>query len=201
MSRRLSCISLSVGGLLLTASFVLAQAPIGSIAVKQFNDGTHWIVIEPVVYQIGNTKLQIEVPRGFVTDFASVPYGVTAFFLPTGQYSRAAVIHDYLYWTQACAREQADQIFLLAMIESDVPFRTRRTIYQTVRWKGEPSWLANQKERQAGLSRIIPEAFMKIGPLEVWSAYRQLLYGNGVRPEPPQPQPPVYCAADERDLR
>src|SRR5687767_6419042 len=115
MSQKLR-ISVIAGVLLSAASFVLAQQPIGSIAVRQFNDGTYWIVIEPVVYRIGNTQLQIEVPRGFVTDFASIPYGVTAFFLPTGQYSRAAVVHDYLYWTQRCSREQADRIFLLAMI-------------------------------------------------------------------------------------
>jgi hypothetical protein len=118
MTQKLICFVLSVGSLLLAVSLVQAQQPIGSIAVRQFNDATHWIVVEPVVYTIGNTKLQIEVPRGFVTDFASIPYGVTAFFLPTGQYSRAAVIHDYLYWTQRCSREQADRIFVLAMIES-----------------------------------------------------------------------------------
>lgn len=178
----------------------LAQLPIGSIVVKQFNDGTHWIVVEPVVYWIGNTKYRIEVPKGFVTDFASVPYGVTAFFLPTGQYSRAAVIHDYLYWTQRCSREQADRIFLLAMIESDVPYTTRSTIYRTVRARGESSWIANQNERQARQPRIIPEAHMRIGPLEVWSSYRQQLYKLGVWAEPLVLQAPAYCAADERDL-
>lgn len=200
MTRKLSRLALALSGLLLAAPFVLAQQPIASIAVKQFNDGTHWIVIEPVVYRIGNTKLEIEVPRGFVTDFASIPYGITAFFLPTGQYSRAAVIHDYLYWTQRCSRDQADRIFLLAMIESDVPYRTRATIYRTVRAGGESSWIANQKERQAGQPRIIPEANMKIGPLDVWASYREQLYKLGVGPEPPLPQAPPYCAAEERDL-
>jgi hypothetical protein len=176
------------------------QQPIGSIVVKQFNDGTHWILVEPVVYRIGNTNYQIEVPKGFVTDFASVPYGFTALFLPTGQYSRAAVIHDYLYWTQKCSREQADRIFLLAMIESDVPYKTRTTIYRTVRTAGESSWTGNQKERQAGQPRIIPEAHMKIGPLDVWASYRQQLYKLGVGAEPLLPNDPAYCRADERDL-
>lgn len=179
----------------------LAQQPIGPIAVKQFNDGTYWILLEPVEYWIGiSKKYQIEVPKGFVTDFASVPAGFTALFLPTGQYSRAAVIHDYLYWTQRCSREQADRIFLLAMIESDVPYKTRSTIYQAVKAGGESSWITNQKERKAGQPRIIPEAQMQIGPLDVWSSYRQQLYKLGVRVEPLLPQPPSYCRADERDL-
>ena len=191
---------ITANALLVLASVGFAQQPIPAIAVKQFNDGTHWILMEPVVYVIGNTKLQVEVPKGFVTDFASVPYGVTAFFLPTGRYSRAAVVHDYLYWTQRCTREQADRIFLLAMIESDVPYRTRSTIYRTVRAGGESSWTGNQKERQSGRPRIIPEAHMKIGPLEVWSAYREQLYKLGVLVEPALAPSPDYCNADERNL-
>ncbi len=57
-----------------------------------------------------------------------------------------------------------DQIFLLAMIESDVPYRTR-------------------------LPRIIPEASLKIGALDVR------------RTELSLNETPAYCAADERDLR
>ncbi len=185
---------------LISSVLTVAQAPPPPFAVKQFNDGTHWIVTEPFIYQIGSSKLYVEVPKGFVTDFASVPQGFTAFFLPTGQYSRAAVIHDFLYWTQSCSREQADRILLLAMIESDVPYKTRTTIYRTVRAAGESSWLTNQKERQAGMPRVIPEVSMKIAPLDIWSAYRQVLYESGVRPEMSPTQVPAYCAATESDL-
>jgi hypothetical protein len=41
---------------------------------------------------------------------------------------------------------------------------------------------------------------MKIGPLDVWSAYREQLYKLGVAVEPPLPPSPGYCNADERDL-
>ena len=70
---------------LLVATGILAQQPAPAVGVKQFNDGAYWIVIEPFAYQIGNSKLIIEVPRGFVTDYASIPKGLTAASIPTGR--------------------------------------------------------------------------------------------------------------------
>lgn len=177
-----------------------SQAPPPPFAVKQFNDGAYWIVLESFAYQIGQTKMRVEVPKGFVTDFASIPEDFRREFGPTGKYARAAVIHDYLYWTQGCSKEQADKLLLLAMTESDVPYVIRRSIYLAVRIAGEPAWRLNQTERKTGLPRIIPEASLNIGSLDVWSKYQQQLYDKGVRPEPSITQPPAYCAADERDL-
>jgi Protein of unknown function (DUF1353) len=179
-----------------------AQAPPPAFSVKQFNDGTQWIVTESFVYRIGNSKLSVAIPKGFVTDYASIPPGpLRALFIPTGQYGRASVVHDFLYWTQWCSREQADRIFLFAMIESKVPADTRIKMYAAVRAGGDPSWRANQQERKIGLPRILPEGFLDIDPLDVWSSYRQKLYVWGVRPEPPTIPSPAYCAADEGDLR
>ena len=180
-----------------------AQAPPPAFAVKQFNDGAQWIVVESFPYQIGRSKLVVEVPQGFVTDYASIPEGpLRARFIPTGQYGRAAVIHDYLYWTQLCSRDQADRIFLLAMIESKVPAATRSEMYEAVRLGGQSSWLGNQQERHLGLPRIIPaDRIKQIDPLAVWSTYRRWLYELGVRPEERPATVPAYCGATEDDLR
>jgi hypothetical protein len=43
---------------------------------------------------------------------------------PNGKYSKAAIVHDYLYWTQGCTREQADNLLDIAMKESNVSFVT-----------------------------------------------------------------------------
>lgn len=178
-----------------------AQAPPPAFSVKQFNDGSQWIVTESFSYRVGNSKLFVQVPKGFVTDYASIPPGpLRALFIPTGQYGRAAVVHDFLYWTQHCSREQADRLFLFAMIESKVPADTRIKMYTAVRAGGEPSWRTNQQERKNGLPRIIPDGFLDIDPLEVWSIYRSKLYVWGVRPEANVTQSPPYCAADEDDL-
>jgi hypothetical protein len=53
--------------------------------------------MEKVVYQIGQTSTVIVAPRGFVTDFASIPEAFWSFGLSAhGRYSKAAIVHDYL---------------------------------------------------------------------------------------------------------
>jgi hypothetical protein len=189
---------------LLTATMftcVSAQAPPPAFSVKQFNDGQQWIVTESFVYRIGNSQLRVEVPKGFVTDYASIPEGpLRARLIPTGRYGRAAVVHDFLYWTQWCTRDQADRILLFAMIESKVPIEERVAIYEAVRAGGAFAWRTNQEERKVGLPRIIPNGLPDIEPLDVWSSYRHKLYVWGARPEPWPAETPAYCAADEKNL-
>jgi hypothetical protein len=96
------------------------QAP-PSPAVRAFGDNRFWITVEDMVYVIGSTQDRIVVPKGFVTDFASIPQGLWSLGLgPQGRYSRAAVVHDYLYWSQGCTRAQADRLMVIAMKESRV---------------------------------------------------------------------------------
>ena len=69
-------------------------------------------------------------PKGFVTDFASIPQAFWSFGLSAhGRNSKAAIVHDYLYWTQGCSREQADNLLMIAMKESSVDTGQRIAIY------------------------------------------------------------------------
>jgi hypothetical protein len=87
-----------------TVAIAGCQAP-PSPTVRAFGDNKFWVTVEPMDYVIGSTNDRISVPKGFVTDFASIPQGLWSLGLsPHGQYSRAAVIHDYLYWSQGCTR-------------------------------------------------------------------------------------------------
>lgn len=83
--------------------------------------------------------IQVHVPRGFKTDFASVPRILWAIFPPHGRHGKAAVIHDYLY--KLCrvnkfSRAVADSIFLSAMKELGVSWWRRYTMYLAVRCAG-----------------------------------------------------------------
>ena len=78
----------------------------------------------------------IEVPKGFQTDFASVPRIPLAYMLAGGTARRAAVLHDYLY-TQQRDREWADDVFLAAMEADGVPWWRRKIMYAAVRAFGE----------------------------------------------------------------
>ena len=106
------------------------QQPIDPVDFKPFVDGGHWIVRQPLTYRIGVSTEEIAVPVGFVTDFASIPQALQSIIRQNGPYILPAVVHDYLYWDQSCTRQQADQIFLLAMIENKVGAVHRTAIYQ-----------------------------------------------------------------------
>ncbi len=173
-----------------------AQLPPPPPLLTPFADNQQWVVERNFVYQIGNSPIAISVPRGFVTDFASIPQTFWSLGLtPNSTYSRAAIVHDYLYWTQGCTRLQADNLFLIAMKESRVGTVTRDAVYQGVRLGGGASWDANAAARQRGLPRVIPERSMAIGALDLWPAFQQRLAAAGVTDPPLESTPaPAYCA-------
>jgi len=99
-------------------------------------DGLQWEVIRPFSYHLGSKygKEIINVPKGFITDFASIPkFAWSIIGAPTGKYGKAAVIHDYLYHTLQYSRKKSDDIFYEAMGISGVPDAKRRIMYLAVR--------------------------------------------------------------------
>lgn len=82
----------------------------------------------------------IRVPKNFVTDFASVPQIVQNIFPRIGLYSKAAIVHDWLYHNHPAGRKWADYIFLEAMKTSGVNLFTRYTLYYMVRMFGRNSY-------------------------------------------------------------
>jgi hypothetical protein len=165
-----------------------------SPAVRAFGDNKFWMIVEDMAYVIGSTQARIVVPEGFVTDFASVPQPFWSLgFSPYGQYSRAAVVHDYLYWTQACERDQADRLLVIAMKESKVGNVDEFAIYHAVSKFGGGPWNANATERKEGLPRVVPKKFLRPDdPNMSWPVYREVLVTQGVK-DPPFEQSPPYC--------
>lgn len=77
----------------------------------------------------------IEVPAGYTTDFASIPWLFWRIFPPIGRYARAAVIHDWLC-DQNYFRPYCDAIFLQAMRTDGVRTWKRYVIYWACRLWG-----------------------------------------------------------------
>ncbi len=176
------------------AGTAYAQLPIPPPVVKPFADSRDWMLVESVDYSIGNSGVIISVPKGFVTDFASIPQPLWSFGLsPYGRFSKAAIVHDYLYWTQDCTREQADNLLLIAMKESGVSRSQQDEIYLGVRAGGEAAWESNRKDRAAGLIKIIPADRLNF-PYEInWPDYRKQLLDLGVK-EPSLTETSAYCS-------
>jgi hypothetical protein len=106
----------------------------------------------------GQTFRPVGVPDGFVTDLASIPQRVWSFGIrPEGPYAYAAVIHDFLYWTQDRSRDESDEIFLIAMTDSKVEESLRNRIYKAVRLAGGSAWKKNSELKRAGEKRLLRE--------------------------------------------
>lgn len=150
--------------------------------LKPFADNKDWALIEDLDYQIGDSNVHVVVPKGFVTDFASIPPTLSAVGLSSnGTYSKAAVVHDYLYWVEICTRQQSDRLLLIAMKESGVGVTKQSEIYAGVRVFGEAAWKQNAAEKSSGMPRVIPAADMEFGPHALWKEYRLLLRERGVK--------------------
>jgi hypothetical protein len=191
MSRKTAWVGLPLL-LLLVGCATLRVAP-PAIQTVGFVNGTEFIMTKPYRYRIGSTNRAIEVPEGFVTDYATIPAGFRGLFERQGRYSRAAVIHDYLYWSQICTKKQADNIFKIAMIELKVPAWQREPIYQAVSLMGGGAWASNKQERQVGKPRVVPSGYYHLADDHTWTDARKELIRRGVR-DPAFPQNSAACA-------
>ena len=173
--------------LLAAAGLVLASCSVTDTrlqpAFRPFADGKNWTLLDAVPYSIKATGESGEVPRGFVTDFASIPAAARGILEPYGRYGRAAVVHDYLYWKNEEPRERADLAFKELLEASGTPFGLRDAMYRAVRRFGQSSWNRNRKEWEQGLPRIIPEARIDSIPGDMtWHDFRLVLKNDGVEP-------------------
>lgn len=147
--------------------------------VRAFADGADWMLQSPLIHEIRkNSPYVVIVPRGFVTDFASIPKPLQVLrgLLPTtDRYGTAALVHDYLYWRQDCTREESDNIMAMAMTDAGVPLLERRIIHEGVRQFGQSAWDENKRVRQAGLIRTVGSPHDQVPPTGAWAEYQAWL--------------------------
>lgn len=88
----------------------------------------------------------ITVPKSFQTNFASIPAPLRMFFRVNGAHQDASIVHDYMYANRGhvalrrFTREQSDQIFFEAMLDSGVPVWKARLFWAGVRVGGWMFW-------------------------------------------------------------
>jgi len=104
----------------------------------------------------------INVPFGFLTDFASVPRPLWWMYPKWGKYGNAAVIHDYLYWEQKYPRKESDSIFLEAMSVLEVNKITARILYLAVYLFGSLAWKSNQRKKKKFGNRVLKKFREKV---------------------------------------
>lgn len=140
-----------------------------ALDVRPLDDGSNWMVLEDFYYDtdvsltpsphrgtvpfmasvqcIGYSNrsygFRICIPKGFVTDFASIPRPLWPVVggPADGKYRKIAVVHDGLYRGYGLAtRGQADRVLLEGMKFSGCSWHQRWAIYSGVRVGGWASY-------------------------------------------------------------
>ena len=137
------------------------------------------VVTRPYAYSHPLLAEPLEIPIGFVTDFASIPPGFWWVVQPFGRHAPAAVIHDYLYaLREPGTRKMADYLFCEAMRESGVPYWRRNLMYWTVRLGGFRAFKNNKDfvfvDPEYGLPTNPPDDIVKTASWRTWKEYRKL---------------------------
>jgi hypothetical protein len=131
---------------------------LGALNLFRFADPMYAITKEitwtPNMAQASNFQA-VTVPARFVTDLASIPRIFWSALRPDGDYAYAAIIHDYLYWTQTVRRETADEVLRLAMQDLAVAPATVTVIYKAVRLGGSGAWQENARLKTSGEKRVL----------------------------------------------
>jgi len=120
----------------------------------------------------GRQVQAVDVPIGFVTDFASIPRVFWSLLRPDGEYTYPAILHDFLYWTQERPRDVADQIFKIGMEEFSISKTTIGTIYEAVRLGGASAWESNAKAKGNDEKRVLKQS--PADPRTRWADWKRL---------------------------
>src|ERR1700722_10368584 len=133
------------------------REPVGALYLGRFADPMYFLT-QPIAWKPGAGQSQyatVNVPAGFVSDLASIPRVFWSLLRPDGNYAYAAILHDYLYWTQTRSRPDSDMILKLGMEDFSVDSRVVSTIYEAVRVGGGAAWKDNARLKSSGEKRIL----------------------------------------------
>jgi len=176
----------------------MTHSPLGlppAPLLQPFADGEDWMLQTHMVFRTDKASaLILIVPRGFVTDYASIPRPLRLLLPKTGAYGNAAIIHDYLYWRQDCTRAESDNIMAIAMMEAGVQEATLKAIQIGVRFGGQGSWDSNRRDRQSGLLRTVGSPFDQVPPGVTWDVYREWIHTHNGRSGVEYAVPQKVCA-------
>lgn len=104
--------------------------------VRVIHDDRPFLLLSDLVFYSALIGGTITVPKGYKTDFASIPWLLQSVVQVNGKHRRAAVIHDWMCDERErleIPQKLIDQIFLEAMAVDDVRFSQRRVMFRAVR--------------------------------------------------------------------
>lgn len=123
-------------------------------------DGTRTL-LKDLVYASVVAETVFRIPKGFNTDFASVPRWPVMFWLFGDTARGPAVVHDFLYRKGIGTRAMADAVFREAMAVAGVPAWRRIPMWLGVRLGGRGSHIDTTKVPEA-----VPTVYQHAKPFE-----------------------------------
>lgn len=99
-----------------------------------------WCGLEPLGFRSKRFG-DVITPPGFRSNYASVPRLPLVFLMAGGRASKAAYLHDCEYTLRRMSREDADDLFLEALLlNPSIPEGLAHSMHKAVRWFGGHSW-------------------------------------------------------------
>lgn len=110
-------------------------------ALKRIGGDDPWQLQEELLYDSEEYGGLLTVPAGFKSDLASVPRFFWRMFPPDGDYTYAAILHDYhcIKKFPDIDSKKAARIFREAMLSLGVGKWRAGAMYRAVKWFG-PKW-------------------------------------------------------------
>ncbi len=105
-------------------------------------DGTNWKLHESFNFYLeGDVHKIIVVPKGYVTDFASVPKILRIFAKNSELFNKASILHDFLYdGTTGYSRENCDEFYRDGMRVFGMSDFRSNIFYKMCRLFGKSKW-------------------------------------------------------------
>lgn len=89
-------------------------------------------------------SLELTIPKGFTTDFGSVPQIVRPIISNTGKYNESYLLHDYCYSKDyvgpEVSKEDADTLLWLNLLDAGMNELKADLVYDAVKLFGESHW-------------------------------------------------------------
>jgi hypothetical protein len=139
------------------------------LSITQIGKNT-FMVRDPLIMTFKDGAPAITVPAGFVTELASVPKRLHWWGGKTEVSMAPAIFHDYLYWTQACTRDEADAVMHVAMTALGAGNAKAAGTYKAVSSTGLTAFKSNGERRRNGEARTFTPEYMRVvvqQPLEL----------------------------------
>lgn len=135
----------------------------------------HWIMLQHAIYKTRSGEL-IHVPKGFLTDLASIPQVIQNVIPVNGRHRGPSVLHDLGFVIQDRSFMQVNKLFLEAMADSGVNLVLRYAMFSAVSTGGRLPWLRNKRDREDDVVKFL--ARYNLGPAAV--SVGEVLKRNGL---------------------